>query len=129
MTFSGAMAHYVYRPGRETMDGTERIILMGFVSEPSTPRDLADLQHDVRLAGILLRRGLVTHEGLEAAAKLRRETGLLLEHCLVRVGAVEFDAMLEAMAERREMEAAAQAQLGPGDVGHGAACPTHARVA
>lgn len=111
------------------MDGTERIILMGFVSEPSTPRDLADLQHDVRLAGILLRRGLVTHEGLEAAAKLRRETGLLLEHCLVRVGAVEFDAMLEAMAERREMEAAAQAQLGPGDVGHGAACPTHARVA
>lgn len=111
------------------MDGTERIILMGFVSEPATPRDLADLQHDVRLAVILLRRGLVTHEGLEAAAKLRRDTGLLLEHCLVRVGAVDFDSMLEAMAERREIEAAANSVAEMGDAGHGALSPAHARVA
>ncbi len=111
------------------MDGAERIILMGFVSELATPRDLADLEHDVRLAGILLRRGLVTHDGLAAAAKLRRDTGLLLEHCLVRVGAVEFDAMLDTMAECREQEKTGQPLTKRGDAGHCAASQAHARVA
>ncbi len=88
------------------MEGTERVILMGFVSEPATAGELADLERDVGLAGILVRNGLVTPHGLEAAARMRRETGLLLEHCLVRVGAASFDDVLDAMAERRQLEAA-----------------------
>lgn len=110
------------------MDGAERIILMGFVSENATPRDLADLEQDVRLAGILLRRGQVTHEGLATAAQLRRESGLLLEHCLVRVGAADFDTVLEAMSARREIEAAGW-PAGEGDVAHCVPSPHRARVA
>ncbi|MBM3273670.1 MAG: hypothetical protein FJZ00_00850 [Candidatus Sericytochromatia bacterium] len=85
------------------MEGTERIVLMGFVSEPATAGELEVLENDVRLAQILLRTGRVTIEGLARGAKLRRETGLLFEHCLVRAGAVDFDGMLDALAERRTM--------------------------
>ncbi|MBM3267088.1 MAG: hypothetical protein FJZ01_05505 [Candidatus Sericytochromatia bacterium] len=88
------------------MEGTERLILMGFVSDDATPAELAELERDVRLAGILIRGGQVAREGLEAAAKLRRETGLLFEHCLVRAGAAAFDDVLEAMSARRQMEGA-----------------------
>jgi hypothetical protein len=83
------------------MEGTERIVLMGFVSEPATAEELEILEDDVRLAQILLRTGRVTTDGLARGAKLRRETGLLFEHCLVRAGAVDFNEMLDALADRR----------------------------
>jgi hypothetical protein len=86
------------------VEGAERVILMGLVSEPASPEELGALERDVRLARILLRGGLVSPDDLEAAARLRQESGLLLEHCLVRLGALTFDAMLEAMAQRREAE-------------------------
>lgn len=85
------------------MDKTEQIIMLGFA--PDASQDAIEaMAADLRLARILLRRGLVRIGGLESAVKLRNSTGLLLEHCLVSQGHVEFDAMLEAMAERRRVD-------------------------
>jgi hypothetical protein len=85
---------------------------MGFVSESATAKELAELERDVRLAAILARSGRVGREGLEAAAQMRRKTGLLFEHCLVRVGAAAFDDVLDAMTERREAEARSRVTAG-----------------
>lgn len=91
------------------MDQTERIIMLGFAPDAS-PDAIEAMAADLRLARILLRRGMVRQDGLEAAVKLRNTTGLLLEHCLVSLGQVEFDAMLEAMAERRSIDASGDAR-------------------
>lgn len=86
------------------MDQTERIIMLGF-AEDATHDAIEALAADLRLARILLRRGLVGPAELEEGVRLRNSTGLLLEHCLVSLGHVDFETMLEAMAERRAIEA------------------------
>ncbi|MBM3273671.1 MAG: hypothetical protein FJZ00_00855 [Candidatus Sericytochromatia bacterium] len=88
------------------MDNIENLISLGFTADAS-PGDVERLVADLRLARVLLRRGLVKQDGIAEAVKLRNKSGLLFEHCLVRLGVVEFNAMLAAMAERRALEAAA----------------------
>ncbi len=103
------------------MDQTEQTIMMGFAPDAS-PDAIEALAADLRLARILLRRGLVRHADLDQGVKRRNQTGLLLEHCLVLLGHVDFDSMLEAMAERRATDSAAGA-LDPLSVTRGTALP------
>lgn len=86
------------------MDQTERIIMLGFAAD-ATHDAIEAMAADLRLARILLRRGSIRPAELEEGVKLRNATGLLLEHCIVSLGHVDFDSMLEAMAERRAIEA------------------------
>ena len=75
------------------------------------------LRRELHLARILLGSGAISMADLEEAVRLRRASGLLLEHCLVQAGAVDFDTMVEAMGRRRTLERR-QGRCHRGDAGH-----------
>ena len=76
------------------------------------------LQEELALVRTLTRRGLVSTDDLGPAVRLRKSTGLLLEHCLVKIGAVEFETMVELMTERRA-RAGRGMRRSTGDGGYG----------
>ncbi len=75
------------------------------------------LRRELYLARILLSSGVVTLPHLEEAVRLRRASGFILEHCLVQVGAVDFETMVEAMGRRRALERR-KGRRHRGDAGH-----------
>lgn len=76
------------------------------------------LQSELDLARMLLRKRLATADQIAQAVRLRQASGLVLEHCLVKIGAVPFDIMIEVMDARRAK--ARRRPRRPGDGGYGA---------
>ena len=84
----------------ETMIDTVRIISLLATGGDEAAAVL--LHDEFSLARALLASQTITIEELETAVRLRARSGLLLEHCLVKLNLVDFDMMLTALEQRRQ---------------------------